>query len=324
MRPLTSIVILHALCFVYAAHLGELSHGRVSDRNIKAVPDLKPPTPLISNSNTNDTDHAQTRQIHNADYSTSQKPATQNSDSNSTTPAESSSPHPSKDSSQDEHQKREPHRHLTPSEKEAGFSSQSRAVQSAPIHPGPRSMGFVHALSGRAFAANTGGSRAVSSRPVASPPAESPTLKQSEAPGMLEQMVSSAPHKRDAPLDPLDALISPPAAKRASPPASSSTPSSPLVSLPPAFTPPPLPSGAPHSMTPKRDVTTLSETLLSRWTSAFNNRAVSLDTPQPIASKQIFVPGSPRFARRWLEIRRELRADGGRKMKKIRKPLNCS
>ncbi|KAF9264109.1 hypothetical protein L218DRAFT_958530 [Marasmius fiardii PR-910] len=139
MRPFTSIVILHALCLIYAAHIPRgpnTTTGRGLD---------------------------QKRQIHNADYSTSQKPNMQKSDSNSTTTAaaESSSVHSSTEPSQEEHHKREAHRFFAPNETEPEMryhrsrSSKKHIMQTAPVRSHPRSF-RQHELWTRAIGSNKG------------------------------------------------------------------------------------------------------------------------------------------------------------------------
>ncbi|KAL0577492.1 hypothetical protein V5O48_004477 [Marasmius crinis-equi] len=143
MRPFTSILILNALYLIHAAHiprkfldLDQHDHNReatsVSGSNLKHMNLLH-----VSASTKDHHEHiavghiAQKRQIHNADYSTSQKPSPQqDSNSNSTTAAATSktSPdHTAKDVSPVDHGKRAP-------------SSLEKLHQSSPVHPGPRSV----------------------------------------------------------------------------------------------------------------------------------------------------------------------------------------
>ena len=235
MRLVTSIIILHTLCLARAAHL---------PRNFVAVDRNKALSPLgaisapdselkdnpreimrVSASKGHHNNHisvqdqvAKKRQIHNADYSTSQRQAPPSDNSNSTTSEHSPDKSP-KSSEHDVH-------HI---DKRHSPSSHSKnlywhAKQSAPVHSGPRSIqgdpfprdwstsrgGFWHSHRDEASA---------SPAPPSAP--ASPALVSKPAPG----------HGVPAALDQPDTH------KRASPPAGSPAPASlPKAPAPVSFT----------------------------------------------------------------------------------------
>ncbi|KAK1225957.1 hypothetical protein PQX77_011089 [Marasmius sp. AFHP31] len=222
MRPFTSILILHALCLAHAAHIPriiELNHDRNAPSGLEtgSAPKSHPQDSSAvlvygSLSKENHCKHidqldcrTHKRQIHNADYSTSQKPAPQSNNSSSTAAPAHSDESP-KATDHDAHHADK--RHLANSRPQ---HPNLHLKQSAPVHSGSRPV--PGELSSRGRPADYGGFWHPS-RDVAS----TPPVQRSVAPADLEQPdVAKLAASRIFPL-------SPAMPKRAAPPSAPGSP----------------------------------------------------------------------------------------------------
>ncbi|KAJ8076224.1 hypothetical protein PM082_000643 [Marasmius tenuissimus] len=344
MRPFTSIFILHALCLAHAAHIPrniiELNH----DRN--ALSGLKATSAPKSNSQDNSAalvhvsvsegSHGKhvdqldrlthKRQIHNADYSTSQKPVPQSNNSSSTAAPAHSDESP-KATDHDAHHADK--RHLANSRPQ---HPNLHLKQSAPVHSG--SLPASGELSSRGWPAAHGGfwhpSRDVApappgprsvapagpeqpdvvgtvSKPVAihgSPPSPStPKMPKRAAPPSPPSSPTNTPAKVPATPDapgPLSKLVpgnaapdttsTPKNPKRATPPSPPGTPSTPnLLSLASAHGDAP-PAGDAPAVLPKtpQSVTPSAPKTPKRSTPGFEDKVLPVNVPAPRS-----------FTRRW-------------------------